>query len=309
MGKTQMEIDSVRVSMMNYQHVVILKEKDSDRYLPIWIGPSEADAISIKLQNVELARPMTFDFVCAIINALGGTVKEAIINKLVKDTFYSKIIITANKKDTEVDCRPSDAIATVIRVGAPIFADDKVMKEAGVIRQPETDKPTSAQKESSTTVPQPNVDERDSSPFELFSNPAQKVLTSSENEAKRLNHEFIGTGHVLLALIKENNIATEILKNLCVNLDGIPAEIEASVGSQPNLEGEETGLTAAVKRTIQLSAEEAKQLGSDKIQPEHILIGLLRQDNGLASNLLKKLNISVERIYIELFRLYSGTRR
>jgi ATP-dependent Clp protease ATP-binding subunit ClpC len=108
--------------------------------------------------------------------------------------------------------------------------------------------------------------------------------------------------------MKEHNVATEVLKKLGVNLNNIQAEIETSIGGQSALEREEAGLTTAVKRTITLSVEEAKQLGNDKIKPEHILIGLLRQNEGLAANLLKNLGITTERIYIELIRLHSGTR-
>jgi bifunctional DNase/RNase len=334
MAKIKMGIDSVRVSMNN-QHVLILKEKSSNRYLPIWTGPAEADSISIKLQNVDVARPMTHDFVCSIIKTLGGTIKEAIIDKLEKDTYYAKLIVTVNKKDREIDCRPSDAVATAIRVGAPIFADNKIMEKAGVILDPETGKPVTLQKESGTMEKQLKVNEKDvkkikdfmktvdiedrrseirytekrPSRLELFSDSAQNILNSSESEAKRLNHNFISTGHLLLALIKQANISIEILKNLGINLDSIPTEIEVSIGTNLNLEGEEAGLTSAVKKTIWLSAEEAKQLGSDKIRPEHILIGLLRQDDGLAANLLKKSDVTIERIYVELFRIYSGTRR
>jgi bifunctional DNase/RNase len=92
----EMTIDSIRVSLMNYQHVVILKEKESDRYLPIWIGPAEADAISIKLQNVDLARPMTHDLLKNTIFALestsGTTVSRIVVNDLRADTFYAQII-------------------------------------------------------------------------------------------------------------------------------------------------------------------------------------------------------------------------
>jgi bifunctional DNase/RNase len=333
MAKIEMEIDSVGVTLMNYQHVIILKEKASNRCLPILARPAEADAISIKLQNVDLARPITHDFVCAIISTLGGTVKEAIIEKLEHDTFYAKIIVAINKKVREIDCRPSVALATAIRLGVPIFVDDKVIKKAGVILDLEKGKPISLQKESGTIGEQRKVDEqelqkfkafqdimngvymenrrpetkyteKEPSSFDLFSDSSQKVLNLSEREAKRLNHNFIGTGDLLLALIKEVNMATEILRNLGVNLNNIPSEIEAAIGEESNLEREEAGLTAAVKRTIWLSAEEAKQLGSDKINPEHILIGLLRQDEGLAANLLSKLGITTERIYVELIRLY-----
>jgi bifunctional DNase/RNase len=92
----EMTIDSIRVSLMNYQHVVILKEKESDRYLPIWIGPSEADAISIKLQNVDLARPMTHDLlknaIFALETASGTVVSKIVVNDLRADTFYAQII-------------------------------------------------------------------------------------------------------------------------------------------------------------------------------------------------------------------------
>jgi bifunctional DNase/RNase len=92
----EMTIDSIRVSLMNYQHVVILKEKESDRYLPIWIGPAEADAISIKLQNVDLARPMTHDLlknaIFALESASGTVVSKIVVNDLRADTFYAQII-------------------------------------------------------------------------------------------------------------------------------------------------------------------------------------------------------------------------
>jgi len=92
----EMTIDSIRVSLMNYQHVVILKEKNSDRYLPIWIGPAEADAISIKLQNVDLARPMTHDLlkntIFALESASGTVVSNIVVNDLRADTFYAQIV-------------------------------------------------------------------------------------------------------------------------------------------------------------------------------------------------------------------------
>jgi bifunctional DNase/RNase len=92
----EMTIDSIRVSMMNYQHVVILKEKNSDRYLPIWIGPAEAEAISIKLQNLDIARPMTHDLLKNAVTALeslaGASISRVIINDLRSDTFYAQIV-------------------------------------------------------------------------------------------------------------------------------------------------------------------------------------------------------------------------
>lgn len=92
----EMQIDSIRVSLMNYQHVVILKERQTDRYLPIWIGPAEADAISMKLQNVDVSRPMTHDLLKNTLFALesisGTSISKIVVNDLRSDTFYAQII-------------------------------------------------------------------------------------------------------------------------------------------------------------------------------------------------------------------------
>ena len=96
----EMQIDSIRVSLMNYQHVVILKERQTDRYLPIWIGPAEADAISMKLQNVDASRPMTHDLLKNTIFALeslsGATISRVVVNDLRSDTFYAQIVFEFN---------------------------------------------------------------------------------------------------------------------------------------------------------------------------------------------------------------------
>jgi len=123
-----MLIDSIRVSLMNYQRVVILKVKDADRYLPIWIGASEADAIAVKLQDVATSRPLTHDLLGSIINSLGAKVNGIVVSALDQDTL-------------EVDSRPSDAIALAVRASAPIFADESVLDKAGVDMDAETGKP------------------------------------------------------------------------------------------------------------------------------------------------------------------------
>ena len=137
----EMTIDSIRVSLMNYQRVVILKVKDSDRYLPIWIGPSEADAIALKLQDVSVARPLTHDLLGTIIKSLGASVSRIVVSDLSNDTFYAKVILQLNGSTMEVDSRPSDAIALAVRTEAPIFAEDEVLDKAGVQMDLETGKP------------------------------------------------------------------------------------------------------------------------------------------------------------------------
>ena len=92
----EMVIDSIRVSLMTYQRVVILKEKDADRYLPIWIGPAEADAIAVKLQNVSVPRPLTHDLLRAVISSLGAVISHIIVSDLDHDTFFAKVVLQSN---------------------------------------------------------------------------------------------------------------------------------------------------------------------------------------------------------------------
>lgn len=133
----EMKIDSIRVSMMNYQRVVILKEKAANRYLPIWIGPSEADAIAVKLQNIELARPLTHDLLQSVIGTLGATLNYVVVNDLQNDTFYANLSLSVDGQQLEVDSRPSDALALAVRTGAPIYAEEVVLDKAGIVLEDE----------------------------------------------------------------------------------------------------------------------------------------------------------------------------
>ncbi|HEY82847.1 MAG TPA: bifunctional nuclease family protein [Dehalococcoidia bacterium] len=137
----EMTIDSIRVSLMNYQRVVILKEKMARRYLPIWIGPAEADAIAVKLQGVTVPRPLTHDLLSSVIDSLGATIDSIIVSDLKSDTFYAKIILTVDGEQIEIDSRPSDALALAVRADAPIYADEAVLDKAGILLDEETGKP------------------------------------------------------------------------------------------------------------------------------------------------------------------------
>ena len=136
----EMSIDSIRVSLMNYQRVVILKVKDTDRYLPIWIGANEADAIALKLQDMSVPRPLTHDLLGSVITSLGAQVNYIIVSDLSDDTFYAKIVLDYDGGQVEIDSRPSDAIALAVRADAPIFAEESVIEKVGVQMDEETGK-------------------------------------------------------------------------------------------------------------------------------------------------------------------------
>jgi len=124
-------IESVRVSLVSQHRLIVLKEQGSNRYLPIWIGAFEAEAITIKLQGAALARPMTHDLLQRCIMQLGGEVLRVVITDLKQDTFYASIYVRQNGEEIPIDSRPSDAIALAVRAGVPIFVADTVMELAG----------------------------------------------------------------------------------------------------------------------------------------------------------------------------------
>lgn len=158
MADIEMAIDSIRFFQTVNQHVVILHERQTDRYLPIWIGPEQADSISMRLKNEYIARPMTHDFTCTIITALGGRIKSAVINKIENNTIYAKLIIKTFWKKMEIDCQPSDAIAIAVRQNVPIFANDGVLKIAGIILNAETGKVLNPENIKHSDVKQKQID-------------------------------------------------------------------------------------------------------------------------------------------------------
>ena len=149
----EMSIDSIRVSLQNYQRVVILKDKGSDRYLPIWIGANEADAIAVKLQEVSVPRPLTHDLLESVIQSLGARVNHILVSDLSDDTFYAKIVLQRDGSQTEIDSRPSDAIALAVRTQAPIFASDSVIDKAGVRMDQDTGKAVISSEEDENRPP------------------------------------------------------------------------------------------------------------------------------------------------------------
>lgn len=130
-------IDSVRVSLTNQQRIVILREVDAERYLPIWIGPYEAEAITIALQDIEVARPQTHDLLKNVLSSLNARLVRVEVVSLKDDVFYGNLVIDVDGKILEVDSRPSDALAMAVRAHVPILAAREVMETAGIL--PEQD--------------------------------------------------------------------------------------------------------------------------------------------------------------------------
>ena len=134
----EMTVDHVRVNNVTNLRTVVLKEKGSDRYLPIWIGQAEGEAIAMRLEGQEVPRPMTHRIMDTMIRDLGGEVEHVVVSDLVEDTFFAVVKIKTGDEAIEFDTRPSDAIALAVNSGAPVFAAPEVMGRAGAELDPET---------------------------------------------------------------------------------------------------------------------------------------------------------------------------
>jgi bifunctional DNase/RNase len=127
---SEMRVIGIRVEQPQNQPVLMLREADGDRYLPIWIGQAEATAIILEQQGIEPIRPLTHDLIKNLFEAFGRTLKEVRIVDLREGTFYADLVFDRNLR---VSARPSDSIAIALRVGCPIYAEERVLDEAGLV--------------------------------------------------------------------------------------------------------------------------------------------------------------------------------
>ncbi len=125
-------IDSVRVSLTNQQRIVVLREANTERYLPIWIGPFEAEAITVALQEIEVARPQTHDLLKNILTTLNARLLRIEVVSLKEDVFYGNLVVEVDGRTVYIDSRPSDALALAARAHVPILVAREVMDSAGV---------------------------------------------------------------------------------------------------------------------------------------------------------------------------------
>ena len=128
----EMEIYGVSFDLVGKQPIVLLKTSSGNKFLPIWIGHSEAAAILVKLQNAATPRPMTHDLVTDLLGQLEAEVIAVTVTELRENTFYAQVTVQQDGNEIDVDSRPSDAIALAVRADAPIFAADEVIEESGI---------------------------------------------------------------------------------------------------------------------------------------------------------------------------------
>jgi uncharacterized protein len=179
-------IDSVRVSLMSSQRVVVLRQTDVERYLPIWVGPYEAEHITVALQEVEVSRPLTHDLLKNVFSMLNSKILRIEIIDLKEDIYYGNIVAETDGKIINIDSRASDAIALAVRAHVPVLVDRVVMEEAGIVPE------KNMQEEAPSSEPMENLspgadaapeDEKRLDVFEDF----LKKLGSDKNDEEKPN--------------------------------------------------------------------------------------------------------------------------
>ena len=130
--RVAMEVVGVRVELPTNTPILLLRERDGTRYLPIWIGTPEATAIALALEGIETARPLTHDLMKTLLDALGADIERVDVTSLDEGTFFADLVIEAEGEELTISSRPSDAIALATRSGAPVFASRALLDEAGI---------------------------------------------------------------------------------------------------------------------------------------------------------------------------------
>ena len=177
-------IDSVRVSLMSPQRVVVLRQTEMERYLAIWVGPYEAEHITVALQEVELSRPMTHDLLKNVFSQLNAEIIRIEIVALKGETFYGNIVAKTDEKIIDIDSRPSDAIALAVRAHVPILVSQEVMDEAGIV--PEHDMQSEGQVAPATdTTPLPHSPEDKEEGLDVFEDFLKKLKDDPGDEDEK----------------------------------------------------------------------------------------------------------------------------
>ena len=278
----EMTVDHVKVNNVNNLRTVVLKEKEAETYLPIWIGQAEGDAIALKLQGQEIPRPMTHSVMDTMIRDLGGEVERVVVSDLVEDTFFAVVRVKNGDGAIEFDTRPSDAIALAVNSGAPVFAAPEVLDKAGAELDPDTGEFTLRVIDSAESVQR----HRERHMSERF----RVILEVAGMSARGMSRHEIEPEDMLLALINDRECAaTKSLVELGADLDRIGERLrsEAESGESP---------MAFSQRSLKVLEAARSEASGGAIGTEHLLRALATADDGLASEALRESGVAAGRV-------------
>ena len=285
----EMRLEKVRARPTSQIKLIVLKSKRSNSYLPIWIGPVEAEAIALRLQEQELPRPLTHDLMDSLIGDLGARVESVVITDIKEDTFFAKVILKNNGATIERDSRPSDAIALAVRSNAPIFAEQGVFERVGVEFDTKTGLP------EHITFDWSNLSIEDL--VAMFSEEAQNILQQADGQAKRLGHCAIEPGDVMLALISQTECAgAKVLEDLGADLQSIKSKLENFSTMRHQASEAPLQLSESSQQILRLARAEAAKFFDILVETEHLLLGFLLHDEGQLSKVLREYDLEIGQV-------------
>jgi RNA polymerase sigma factor (sigma-70 family) len=278
-------VNEVLINLETDRRVAILKEKDGDRILPIWMGHPDADAIVIKLKEIAVARPMTHDLALNLLAAAGVHVREVVVERLVENVYYATIAIEGPSGRAVVDARPSDGLSLAVRTGAPIKVRPDLMAAQAV---------TGAATDATDAATDAAV--RDLIPS--FTPHAARILLRARDETSvHLQRDWVGTGDVLLALLEDDeSLAAGVLRARHVTA----AKVEQAITDRHGRGTEPARAPAryrdVVKKVLDLAVAEAGRLGHARPGTAHLLLGMRVEGGTFALSILKNLGVGADEL-------------
>lgn len=287
--------------------IVLLREHDGERILPIWIGAHEGDALVYGRSGGTLPRPLGPDLTASLLRAGGVRVERVVIESLRENTYFATVIIASGGEAQEVDARPSDALNLAARLGVPVYAAPEVMDHAGIVSDEELSSRLRAGErgEAGTLVewrsvtpdllrslwvgaekPEPQLTER-----------GQRVLSWAREEARALSHEHIEPEHILLGLLRDSaSLAGRVLESLGITMALARPRVQSIEASGRELTDDEIALSPQARKVVWLAVSLAVSLGPGDAGAEHILLALARE------NALLEHGVDAERVREEVDR-------
>ena len=267
--------------------VVVLRAKQLNRYLPIWIGPAEADSIAVKLEGQQISRPLTHDLMDLVIGDLGAEIAKVVVSDLREETFFAKVVLQRNGTSTERDSRPSDAIALAVRNNAPIFVTQDVLERAGIDFDPKTGLPMPMAFDWLKL----SLDDL----RRMLSEEVNAILDQAEVRAAHFERNSIEPEDLLAALVDGTECTgAKVLEDLGADLQAISSAPEhRSVAGQPTSQVEPV-LSEASQRVLRLAKAEASLFFDLLIETEHLLLGLVLSEDAGVSEIFRAYSIEIE---------------
>ena len=279
----EMTVDHVRVNSVTNLRTVVLKEKDSDRYLSVWIGRAEGDAIAMRLEGQEVPCPTTHRIMDTMIRDMGGEVEYAVVSDVVEDTFFAVVKVKNGENAIEFDTRPGDAIALAVHSGAPVFAAPDVLNKAGAELDPETGE-FSLRATSGTESVQRHCGRHLSERF-------RAILEVAGMSARGMTRYEIEPEDLLLALVNDADCtAAKSLVELGADLERIGERLrsESESGERP------MAYSSRTLKVLEAARLKASEAGGSTIGTEHLLNALASAGDGQASEALRDSGVPTE---------------